>query len=63
MMGLALVSAFGLTSCGLLQSAVKVPASILQAVGRTAGMNVSHQEEPQLKPEIDVAEGHIDQLD
>lgn len=38
-----LVGVLSLTSCGLAQSVLKIPGSILQTVGRTAGMNVSHE--------------------
>lgn len=33
-----------LPSCGLIKSVARVPGSLLQAVGRTAGMNVNHEE-------------------
>ena len=33
-----------LPSCTMLQSAARVPGSLLQAVGRTAGLNVNNEE-------------------
>ena len=33
-----------LPSCAILKSAARVPGSLLQAVGRTAGLSVSNEE-------------------
>jgi len=33
-----------LSSCGLAKSAARIPGSFLGAVGRTAGMNINHEE-------------------
>jgi hypothetical protein len=33
-----------LPSCSLLKSAARVPGSLMQAVGRTAGLNVNNEE-------------------
>jgi len=33
-----------LTSCGLAKSLLKVPGSLLEAAGRTAGLSVNHEE-------------------
>ncbi len=35
-----------LPSCSLAQSALRIPGSLIQAVGRTAGLNVSDDEAP-----------------
>lgn len=46
---LTLISLFcvlSMSSCRLAQSAARIPGSVLQTVGRTAGLNVSHEAEP-----------------
>lgn len=54
-----------LTSCGLINSAAKVPTSLLQAVSRTVGMTVNQKAEPTPEqPDFDViGDGVIQQLD
>ncbi len=61
---IALGCAF-LTSCGLIQSAARVPGSLLKSVGRTVGMSVNHTTEPkQEQPAVEVVDGGvIQQLD
>lgn len=45
-----------LPSCGLVKSAAKLPGSLLQSVGRTAGMNVSNDEVKLTEAEKEEAE-------
>ena len=35
-----------LSSCGLAQSALRIPGGLLKSVGRTAGFNVKNEEDP-----------------
>ena len=40
-----------LPSCSLAQSALRIPSSLMQAVVRTAGLNVNHEEVPKTEVE------------
>ena len=40
-----------LSSCSLAQSALKLPGSLLTAVGRTVGLPVNHEETPKTEAE------------
>ncbi|GAA5496689.1 MULTISPECIES: hypothetical protein [Rubritalea] len=42
----SLVCITSLSSCRLAQSAARIPGSLIQTVGRTAGLNVTHETEP-----------------
>lgn len=60
---LAVISCGILPSCGLISSAARLPGSLLQMVGRTAGLPIKQKQESTLKPSFEVVEGEIDQLD
>ncbi len=46
------VLCFVFSSCGLLKSASQLPGSLMQSVGRTAGMNVNHEEPSESAQEL-----------
>ena len=50
-----------LPSCSLLQSVLRVPGSLLQAVGRTAGLNVKNEEAPK-KTEVEKQEEEAEKV-
>lgn len=51
-----LLFAGGLTSCGVAQSSLQLPVRTLQSLGRTAGVNLEHQDTHHPTPQFEILE-------